>query len=126
MKNSIRKKLREEVQSVLKEEKVYGALADPNEFDPIDPEINVKGFGTYSRTALRDAIASRLEAAAETAKKAAAGGPMSHSMYRNLRGILGEMSALYYMVNAELDVADELESIRKKGGRRTSPIPKQY
>jgi len=25
-----------------------------------------------------------------------------------------------------LDVADELESIRKKGGRRTSPIPKQY
>lgn len=126
MKNSIRKKLREEVQSVLKEEKVYGTLADPNDFDPIDPEINVKGFGTYSRTALRDAIASRLKAAAETAEKAAAGGPMAHSMYRNLRGILGEMSALYYMVNAELDVADELESIRKKGGRRTSPIPKQY
>ena len=122
----IRKKLREEVAGVIKEEKIYGSLADPSDFDPIDPEINVKGFGTYSRTQLRDSIATRLAAAAATAKKAAAGGPMSHTMYRNLRGILGEMSALYYMVSAELDVADEMEAIRKKGGRRTSPIPKQY
>jgi hypothetical protein len=122
----IRKKLRLEVAGIIKEEKVYGVLADPKEFDPIDPEINVAGFGTYSRTALRKGIASRLKAAAVTAEKAANGGPMSHSMYRNLRGILGEMSALYYMVQAELDVSEQLESIRKKGGRRDQPIPKQY
>ena len=61
-----------------------------------------------------------------TAKKASSGGPMSHTMYRNLRGILGEMSALYYMVNAELDVADQLENMRKRGGRRDIPIPKQF
>ena len=122
----IRAKLKEEVAGVIKEDKTYGTLADPKDFDPIDPEINVKGFGTYSRTQLRDGIATRLEAAADTAKKASSGGPMSHTMYRNLRGILGEMSALYYMVNAELDVADQLENMRKRGGRRDIPIPKQF
>jgi hypothetical protein len=29
------------------------------------------------------------------------------------------------MIKAELDVAEELESMRTKGGRRAVPIPKQ-
>jgi hypothetical protein len=128
MNDKIRLLIREEIHRIMQEDNInrYGQLADPNTDDPIDPEINVKGFGSFTRTALRQGITARLKTAYETAKKAETGGAMTNTFYRNLRNMMGDMGVLYTMISAELDVAEELESKRKRGGRRSIPIPKQY
>lgn len=128
MNDKIRSLIREEIRYIMQENNIgkYGQLADPSVQDPIDPEINVKGFGSFTRSALRQGITTRLKTAYETAKKAEAGGPMTNNFYSNLRSIMGNMGVLYSMISAELDAAEELESKRQRGGRRSIPIPKQF
>ena len=93
--------------------------------DPNDPEIYIKGFGTYTRSALRLQIARRLKSIADTAKKAAKGGPMANTYYKNLESLVGEGSIIISLIKSELETANELETMRTKGGRRSMPIPKQ-
>ena len=119
--------IQEEIKSVLTERSYkYGGLLDPNNFDPIDPEIHIVGYGTLTRSALRREIARRIEGLAKTAKEAAAGGVGSFRKYSNLANDMNDKSVLTLMINAEIEVAEELEDRRKKGGRRATPIPKQY
>ena len=125
LKNKLLEIIKEEVRLVVNEAEV-SSLADPKKMDPNDPEIYVKGFGTYTRSALRLQIANRLKTIADTAKKAAAGGPMSATYYKNLDSLVGEGSIISALIKAELETADELEALRKKGGRRSMPIPKQF
>ena len=127
LRNKLESIIKEEVNNVLAERTYkYGGLLDPKNFDPVDPEIHVAGYGTLSRSALRREIAKRLEGLASTAKTAAAGGTGSFRMYQNLSNDLNDQAVLSLFVNAEIEVAEELESLRTKGGRRATPIPKQF
>ena len=119
--------IKEEIKNVLVERTYkYGGLLDPKNFDPIDPEIHVAGYGSLTRSVLRNEIAKRLEGTARTAKTAAAGGSGSYRMYKNLIADLEDKSLLYQFIQAEVEVAQQLEDIRTKGGRRSTPIPRQY
>ena len=119
--------IEEEVNTVLNERAYkYGGLLNPKNFDPIDPEVHIAGYGTLTRSALRREIAKRLEGAAKTAKTASTGGAGSYQMYKNLIADLEDKSVLDQFIRAEVEVAEELESLRTKGGRRSTPIPKQF
>ncbi len=127
LKNKIYTIIKEEIRSVLSERSYrYGGLLDPDKFDPVDPEIHIRGFGTMSRSSLRTEIATRLEGALKTAKDASIGGPNSYDKYKSLEGVLEDKGVLMLQIKAEQEIAEQLESLRKKGGRRAQPIPKQF
>ena len=129
-KQDLRNKLKgiiiQEVKSVLAERSYqYGGLLDPDKFDPVDPEVHIVGFGTMARSALRKEIVTRLEGALNTAKSAAAGSDTSYDSYKSLEGVLEDKGVLMQQIKAEQEIANELEGLRKQGGRRSIPIPKQ-
>ncbi len=125
--NRIKGLVKEEVSSILSERNYqYGGLLDPDNFDPIDPEIHIVGFGTMARSSLRKEIATRLEGALKTAKDASAGGPNSYDKYKSLEGVLEDKGVLMQQIKAEVEIANQLEQLRIKGGRRAIPIPKQF
>ena len=129
-KQDLRNKLKgiiiQEVKSVLAERSYqFGGLLDPEKFDPVDPEVHIIGFGTMARSALRKEIVTRLEGALNTAKSAAAGSDSSYDSYKSLEGVLEDKGVLMQQIKAEIEIANELEQLRTKGGRRAIPIPKQ-
>ena len=125
--NRIKGLVKEEVSSLLSERNYqYGGLLDPDNFDPVDPEIHIVGFGTMARSSLRREIATRLEGALKTAKDASAGGPNSYDKYKSLEGVLEDKGVLMQQIKAEVEIANQLEQLRIKGGRRAIPIPKQF
>ena len=129
-KQDLRNKLKgiiiQEVKSVLAERSYqFGGLLDPEKFDPVDPEVHIVGFGTMARSALRKEIVTRLEGALNTAKSAAGGSDSSYDSYKSLEGVLEDKGILMQQIKAEQEIAEELESLRKQGGRRATPIPKQ-
>jgi len=127
LRNRLTDIINEEVKTVLAERSYkYGGLLDPDNFDPIDPEIHIVGFGTMTRAALRREIANRLVGASKTATSAAGGGPGSFRKFQQLSTDLSDKGVLGIMIQAELEVANELENRRTKGGRRATPIPKQF
>jgi hypothetical protein len=127
LQNRLRGLVKEEVNSVLSERTYrHGGLLDPSDFDPVNPEVHIVGFGTMARDALRLGIARRLKGALKTAEEAAKGGSMSYDRFKTLQGLLEEKSVLQLLIKAEIEVAEELEQLRKKGGRRAQPIPKQF
>lgn len=124
-KNKLHRLIEEEVRNALNEEGGrYGSLLNPKEFDPIDPEVHITGYGTLLRSQLRSEIARRLETMSKSAAQAA-GDDAPYRQYRSLLELIGEKGVLTRFIQAELDVADQLEDIRTKGGRRSTPIPKQ-
>ena len=126
LKNRRKNLIKEEVNSVLAERSYqYGGLLDPEKFDPVDPEVHIVGFGTMARSALRKEIVTRLEGALNTAKSAAAGSDTSYDSYKSLEGVLEDKGVLMQQIKAEQEIANELEQLRTKGGRRAIPIPKQ-
>ena len=129
-KQDLRNKLKEiiiqEVKGVLAERSYrYGGLLNPDKFDPVDPEVHIVGFGTMARSSLRKEIVTRLEGALNTAKTAAAGSDSSYDSYKSLEGVLEDKGILMQQIKAEVEIANELEELRTKGGRRAVPIPKQ-
>ena len=129
-KQDLRNKLKgiiiQEVKSVIAERSYqHGGLLDPEKFDPVDPEVHIVGFGTMARSALRKEIVTRLEGALNTAKSAAAGSDTSYDSYKSLEGVLEDKGVLMQQIKAEQEIANELEQLRTKGGRRAIPIPKQ-
>jgi len=125
--NRLKDIIKEEVGTALNERSYKaGGLLDPENFDPINPEIHVVGFGTMARDYLRREIATRLEGALKTASDAAAGGPMSYDKFKSLISLIDDKSVLQLQIKAEVEVAEQLEKLRKKGGRRAQPIPKQF
>ena len=126
LKNRLQQIIREEVGSLLKEASFkFGTLADPKEMDPNDPMVKVNGFGTLNRSSIRNQIVDRLTGALTTAKDAAKGGPSSYQAYKQLQDLISDDGILFKLIGAELDIANQLESKRLKGGRRSIPIPKQ-
>ena len=126
LRNRLKGLIIEEVKSVLAERSYqHGGLLDPEKFDPVDPEVHIVGFGTMARSALRKEIVTRLEGALNTAKAAAAGTDTSYDSYRSLEGVLEDKGVLMNQIKAEIEIANELEQLRTKGGRRAIPIPKQ-
>jgi len=79
-----------------------------------------------ARSSLRKEIATRLEGALRTAKDASAGGPNSYDKYKSLEGVLEDKGVLMQQIKAEVEIANQLEQLRIKGGRRAIPIPKQF
>ena len=125
--NRIKGLVKEEVDSVLSERSyVHGGILDPENFDPVDPEVHIVGFGAMSRSSLRTEIATRREGALKTAKDAAAGGSNSFDKYKSLAGVFEDKAVLMLQINAEIEIANQLESLRTKGGRRAQPIPQQF
>ena len=129
-KQDLRNKLKgiiiQEVKSVIAERSYqHGGLLDPEKFDPVDPEVHIIGFGTMARSALRKEIMTRLEGALNTAKSAAAGSDTSYDSYKSLEGVLEDKGILMQQIKAEIEIANELDELRIKGGRRAIPIPKQ-
>tara|TARA_R110002050_G_scaffold71950_2_gene154836 strand:+ start:1856 stop:2254 length:399 start_codon:yes stop_codon:yes gene_type:complete len=125
--NRIKGLVKEEVASILSERTYkYGGLLDPENFDPVDPEVHIIGFGTMSRSALRTEIATRIEGALKTAKDASAGGPNSYDKYKSLEGVFEDKGVLMIQLKAEIEISQQLEGLRTKGGRRSQPIPKQF
>ena len=45
--------------------------------------------------------------------------------YKQLQDLISDAGILYKLIGAELDIANQLEAKRLKGGRRSVPIPKQ-
>ena len=126
LKNKLKEIITQEVKGVLAERSSrYGGLLDPEKFDPVDPEVHIVGFGTMARSALRKEIVTRLEGALNTAKSAAAGSDTSYDSYKSLEGVLEDKGVLMQQIKAEQEIANELEQLRTKGGRRAIPIPKQ-
>jgi hypothetical protein len=126
LKNRLKQIIREEVAQALKEESYkFGTLADPKDMDPNDPMVKVSGFASLNRSSIRTQIVDRLSGALATAKDAAKGGPNSYQAYKQLQDLISDAGILYKLIGAELDVANQLESKRLKGGRRSIPIPKQ-
>ena len=124
-KNRIREMIVEELQNVLNESSYkYGGLLDPKDFDPIDPEVHIVGFGSMSRSQLRDGITSRIEAMSKTAADAASSDD-AYRKYKSLLALVQEKSVIQQMIRAEIEVAEQMEAMRTKGGRRATPIPKQ-
>lgn len=123
--NKIREIIDEELNSVLMEGTYkYGGLLNPNDFDPNDPEVHIVGYGTMTRSALRDNISSRLQQLSATAKSAAAS-DTPYRMYTSILNTIQDKGVLNQLIRAEIEVSEQLEQIRKKGGRRAMPIPKQ-
>ena len=126
LRNRLKGLIIQEVNNVLAERTYrFGGLLDPEKFDPVDPEVHIVGFGTMARSALRNEIVTRLEGALNTAKSAAAGSDTSYDSYKSLEGVLEDKGVLMQQIKAELEIANELEQLRTKGGRRAIPIPKQ-
>jgi hypothetical protein len=126
LKNKLKGIIIQEVKSVIAERSYqHGGLLDPEKFDPVDPEVHIIGFGTMARSALRKEIMTRLEGALNTAKSAAAGTDTSYDSYKSLEGVLEDKGVLMNQIKAEIEIAQELEQLRTKGGRRAIPIPKQ-
>ena len=124
--NRLNEIVTQEVKSVLAERSYqFGGLLDPDNFDPVDPEVHIVGFGTMARSALRKEIVTRLEGALNTAKSAAAGSDTSYDSYKSLEGVLEDKGVLMQQIKAEQEIAEQLEELRTKGGRRSIPIPKQ-
>ena len=126
LKNKLKEIIIQEVKNVIAERSYqHGGLLDPEKFDPVDPEVHIVGFGTMARSALRKEIVTRLEGALNTAKTAAAGSDTSYDSYRSLEGVLEDKGVLMQQIKAEIEIANELDELRIKGGRRAIPIPKQ-
>jgi hypothetical protein len=124
-KNRIREMIAEELQNALNESSYkYGGLLDPKDFDPLDPEVHIVGFGSMSRSQLRDGITSRIEAMSKTAADAASSDD-AYRKYKSLLALVQEKSVIQQMIRAEIEVAEQMEAMRTKGGRRATPIPKQ-
>ena len=126
LRNKLKGLIIEEVKSVIAERSYrYGGLLDPEKFDPVDPEVHIVGFGTMARSSLRKEIVTRLEGALNTAKNASTGKSTSYDSYKSLEGVLEDKGVLMQQIRAEIEIANELEELRTKGGRRAIPIPKQ-
>lgn len=124
-KNRLREVIAKELESVLAEGAYkYGGLLDPSNFDPIDPEVHIVGYGTMTRSALRSTIASRLKGLSQTAANATTD-DAPYKMYTTILNTIQDKGVLNQMIRAEIEVSEQLEEIRKKGGRRSAPIPKQ-
>ena len=50
-----------------------GRINNPDDFDPINPEISITGIGVMDRNSLRQEIFTRLKKATKTARDAAVG-----------------------------------------------------
>ena len=125
--NRLKGLIKEEVETAINERSYrFGGLLDANDFDPIDPEVHIVGFGTMNSSSLRKEIATRIEGALKTASDASAGGPNSYDKYKSLEGVFEDKGVLMLQIKAEIEIAEELEKLRKKGGRRAQPIPKQF
>jgi len=126
LKNRLKQIIREEVANALKEDSYkFGTLADPKDMDPNDPMVKVSGFASLNRSSIRTQIVDRLSGALATAKDAAKGGDSSYEAYKQLQDLISDAGILYKLIGAELDIANQLEAKRLKGGRRSIPIPKQ-
>ena len=126
LRNKLKGLIIQEVKSVIAERSYqFGGLLDAEKFDPVDPEVHIVGFGTMARSALRKEIVTRLEGALNTAKTASAGSETSYDSYRSLEGVLEDKGILMQQIKAEIEIANELDELRIKGGRRAIPIPKQ-
>ena len=124
-KNKLREMIVEELNNVINEASYkYGGLLDPTNFDPNDPEVHIVGYGTLTRSALRNNITSRLKGLSETAADAASS-DASYRMYKTILNTVEDKGVLNQMIRAEIEVSEQLEALRKKGGRRAMPIPKQ-
>ena len=125
LKDKLRNLISEEITGIMMEASGRaGGLLNPKDFDPVDPEVHIAGYGTMTRSALREEIARRLEMLTKTAKEAA-GSETAYANYESMLPLLTEKGMIASFIRAELAVADELESIRTQGGRRNIPIPKQ-
>ena len=124
--NKLNSIIKEEVKNILNEKTYkFGGLLDANDFDPVDPQIHIVGFGTMSRTSLRKEIVTRLDGALKSAKNAASNPNIAYDTYKTLEGILGDDSVLMLQMRADNEVSEQLEDMRKRGGRRAIPIPPQ-
>lgn len=124
---NIRKIVKEEYSKLMEESEKYGTLANPKNVDPIDPELIVKGFGSYTRSTLRDSIANRLQQLSKLAKDAnsAQDPETANRLMRNLASAIDPSNVLFHMIKADVEISEQMESMRTKGGRRSMPIPKQ-
>lgn len=124
---NIRKIVKEEYSKLMEESGKYGTLANPKNVDPIDPELIVKGFGSYTRSTLRDSIANRLQQLSKLAKDAnsAQDPETANRLMRNLAAAIDPSNVLFHMIKADVEISEQMESMRTKGGRRSMPIPKQ-
>ena len=122
-KNKLRALIIEELNAI-NEEGRYGSLLNAKEFDPVDPEVHITGYGAMSRSSLRREIARRLATATKSAQEAISK-ETSYDDYKAILELFGDNGMITKFIKAEQEVADQLEDIRTKGGRRTKPIPPQ-
>jgi len=62
----------------------------------------------------------------KTAQDASAGDTNSYDKYKSLEGVFEDKGVLMLQIKAEIEIAQQLEGLRTKGGRRSQPIPKQF
>lgn len=110
--------------SIIKEIETSGVL-NLKKFNPENPDVSIPGFGVMTRNDLRIDIIKRLNGVLKTAKRASQSNA-SYDLYKSLTSLLEPDGILLQMINTEIKVAEQLETLRKKGGQRENPIPKQF
>jgi len=104
------KTLTQTIRQTLGEAKSYGAGVihwDDSRFDPENPTVAIRGYGTMSIDFLQENIANEL---AELSKKTKSGGLDIVAKHF----LLDEKSAFMYKVKAYMDVKQELSSSKVK------------
>jgi hypothetical protein len=122
--NKLRSLVIEELNNMINEEGRFGSLLNDKDFDPVDPEVHITGYGAMSRSSLRREIARRLSVVAKSAADAV-GKEVAYDDYTAILELIGDNGMITKFIKADQEVSDELEARRTKGGRRTTPIPKQ-
>lgn len=99
---------------------------DPKDsnFDPENPEIEVKNYGRYRRSELKQNISNMLTSITSGLKKYLSDNTPRYDMLASAISNLDPESKLLSFLKADLGAASELEDLRRKGGQRRKDIPK--
>lgn len=90
------------------------------EFDPLDPKIEVHNYGILHRSELRQMVSDKLDFLKRSYESVG-----NEGGYKELQQIKAALKSINNLIEADMDASVELERVRQKGGRRDQKIPSQ-
>jgi hypothetical protein len=123
---SLTKLMNDDIRINIDEKTFMGKLEDDGpKMDVLDPSIVIDGFRTMKRSTAIEFLYRRLDGLTKSLRSANTPEQI-YTRAKSLRDSLDPRTGeIFATVQALIDVAEELEAIRSKGGRRDVPIPKQ-
>ncbi len=124
---SLIKLINDDIRTNIEEAAPMGKLENAGpDMDVLDPSIEISGFRTMKRSTAIEFVYRRLDGLAKSLRAAKNDPTQIYTRAKSMRDALDPKTGeLYATVQALIDVAEELDALREKGGRRETPIPKQ-